>query len=132
MRAARPRDRGEETTDPIMERWDRLKLIVIKGADEGKQFELVDPEPGRGRASIGSNSGIGDNFHIGGRNLGRGNRGANRDRTHQKRREGRDQMALKLRARHVHSPFFECRGGCPSIRALSFTRAVPIADFREK
>src|SRR6266568_8752512 len=25
-----------------MERWDRLKLIVIKGADEGKQFELAE------------------------------------------------------------------------------------------
>jgi signal transduction histidine kinase/pSer/pThr/pTyr-binding forkhead associated (FHA) protein len=32
-----------------MERWDRLKLIVIKGADEGKQFELADPVVGIGR-----------------------------------------------------------------------------------
>src|SRR5262245_12811478 len=32
-----------------MERWDRLKLIVIKGADEGKQFELADPVIGIGR-----------------------------------------------------------------------------------
>ncbi|HKB41379.1 MAG TPA: ATP-binding protein [Gemmataceae bacterium] len=32
-----------------MERWDRLKLIVIKGADEGKQFELADPIVGIGR-----------------------------------------------------------------------------------
>src|SRR4051812_12229165 len=32
-----------------MERWDRLKLIVIKGADEGKQFELSTPVVGIGR-----------------------------------------------------------------------------------
>jgi hypothetical protein len=53
-----------------------------------------------GRASIGSNSGIGHNFHGSGRNLGRGDRGTNRDRAHQKRREGRNQMALKLRTGH--------------------------------
>ena len=32
-----------------MERGERLKLIVIKGADEGKQFELADPVVGIGR-----------------------------------------------------------------------------------
>src|SRR5437868_8960810 len=41
--------RGGATNDHIMERWDRLKLIVIKGADEGKQFELADPVIGIGR-----------------------------------------------------------------------------------
>jgi signal transduction histidine kinase/pSer/pThr/pTyr-binding forkhead associated (FHA) protein len=32
-----------------MERWERLKLIVIKGADEGKQFELAEPVLSIGR-----------------------------------------------------------------------------------
>src|SRR5262245_2771246 len=32
-----------------MERWDRLKLIVIKGTDEGKQFELNAPVVSIGR-----------------------------------------------------------------------------------
>src|SRR5205823_7014859 len=34
---------------PIMERSERLKLIVIKGADEGKQFELSEPVVSIGR-----------------------------------------------------------------------------------
>src|SRR5260370_11096581 len=32
-----------------MERAERLKLIVIRGADEGKQFELSEPVIGIGR-----------------------------------------------------------------------------------
>ena len=32
-----------------MERGERLKLIVIKGADEGKQFELTGAALGLGR-----------------------------------------------------------------------------------
>src|ERR1041385_7303254 len=35
--------------DLLMERVERLKLIVIKGADEGKQFELSEPVVGLGR-----------------------------------------------------------------------------------
>src|SRR6266478_198405 len=48
-RAGCLRDRRGGDADHIMERWDRLKLIVIKGADEGKQFELADPVVGIGR-----------------------------------------------------------------------------------
>ncbi len=34
------------------ERWERLKLIVIKGADEGKQFDLSDTLVGVGRDAV--------------------------------------------------------------------------------
>jgi signal transduction histidine kinase/pSer/pThr/pTyr-binding forkhead associated (FHA) protein len=37
-----------------MERWERLKLIVIKGADEGKQFELTSPSISIGRDAVNS------------------------------------------------------------------------------
>ena len=59
-----------------------------------------------GRASIGSNSGIGDNFQWGGRNLGRGNRCADRDRAHEQRCEGGDQLTFKFKAGHGQSPFY--------------------------
>ena len=39
----------EARTVKHMERSERLKLIVIKGADEGKQFELSDAIVGRKR-----------------------------------------------------------------------------------
>ena len=85
-----------------------------------------------GRATIGSKSGIGDNFHWSGRNLGRGNRGANRDRAHQQRREGGDQMALKFRTRHCSISLFGSSGRWPLVLLISFTSVVPIGDFRQK
>ena len=43
-----------EQAQRAMERWERLKLIVIKGADEGKQFELASPFVSIGRDAINS------------------------------------------------------------------------------
>src|SRR5688500_19025689 len=78
---------------------------------------------------MNSSSSIGRDHR--GRGRGRADRGGNRDRAHQKRAEGGDELAVDIRTAHCLSPFFRSTGQWLATDARIYSSVVPIADFRQ-